>query len=210
MTGGQRRLGWGALVVAFWAGTSEVQAQTIGPFRWQFAPFCNTVTLTAELRGATYLLTGYDDQCGATVRAPASGTAHPNLDGTVGIGLTVVRPDGRAIHNIVSLSMATLSGMWTDGDGNGGTFIFNPPSPAAGPPRRITLRGSYAIQFQPTGAGLNGTDAISFGTLLATAPTAVTANFISETGLPTANCPGTATDPQAAPGHLCVYVQRLT
>jgi hypothetical protein len=70
-------------------------------------------------------------------------------------------------------------------------------------PRGTTIRGHYAnmgttdgSQFQSAGEG------ISFGYRLAAAPTPV----VIHAGEPaTANCPGSAANPQAAPGFLCVY-----
>jgi hypothetical protein len=134
--------------------------------------------LSVEQRGSTYVLTGYDDHCGAPVRGAVSGTAHFNPDGSLGMGFTVLRPDGRAIPTSATLSLATVSGTWADAYGNSGDFVFNPPG-SAGEPRRITLKGSYAIQFQPTAGGQNGTATISFGEALDAEPTAVTANFIT-------------------------------
>lgn len=119
----------------------DARAQTIGTFRWQFAPYCNTVILTVEGRGPVYQLTGYDDECGSAIRAAASGSAHLNADGTVGMGITIVRPDGVSVESAVALSLATLSGAWNDGFGNSGTFAFNPSSPA-GSPRPLAMSTS--------------------------------------------------------------------
>lgn len=83
-----------AAVAMTLVGVSELDAQVIGTFRWQFAPFCNVVTLTVEQKAGSYVLSGFDDMCGAPQRAPANGTAQPNPDGTIGIGVTVLRPDG--------------------------------------------------------------------------------------------------------------------
>ncbi len=205
---GWMRRGFGALLIAIIVGpVTEASAQVIGTFRWQLAPSCNVVTLTVEQRDSGFLLTGFDDQCGAPVRAAATGTAHLNQDGTAGIGFTVLRPDGRSIPTTVILNLVTISGTWTDAYSNSGTFTFNPPSPAAGSPRTITLRGNYGLNFMADAAGHNGLSPFSFGETLAVAPTAIAANFIQEGGAPTANCPGSAANPQAAPGHLCVYEQ---
>jgi hypothetical protein len=193
----------GILAVVLGIATANVHAQTIGTFTWRLSPHCNVVTLSVEQRGSTYVLTGYDDHCGAPVRGAVSGTAHFNPDGSLGMGFTVLRPDGRAIPTSATLSLATVSGTWADAYGNSGDFVFNPPG-SAGEPRRITLKGSYAIQFQPTAGGQNGTATISFGEALDAEPTAVTANFITGSAS-TTDCPGTAANPQAAPGHLCIY-----
>jgi len=199
-------LDWRApLLVAtvLFGSVSEVGAQNIGTFRWQLAPFCNTLTLAVEQRGSVYLLTGYDDRCGASVRSSASGTAHLNPNGTIGMGLAIVRPDGFSTETTVTISAATFSGTWADAYGGAGTFVFNPAAPA-GPQRTFTLRGTYAIDFVG-GANVDALSAISFGHLLATAPLAPNANFLVAAAMPTASCPGTASNPEAAPGQLCVY-----
>lgn len=61
-----------------------------------------------------------------------------------------------------------------------------------------TLRGSYGI------AGYDGYafDSISFGNALPAAPVA---HWIAEGATPPAECPGSYTNPQALPGHLCIY-----
>lgn len=67
-------------------------------------------------------------------------------------------------------------------------------------PSGRTLRGEFGI----TGTGVtNNYGDISFGFRLASDPTP---NVIEEGGASTAACPGTATDPEAAPGNLCIYV----
>jgi hypothetical protein len=76
-------------IVAVGVTSSPGQAQGLGPFRWQFQPFCNVVTLTVEPKGASFVLTGHDDQCGAGAPlATASGVAVQNPDGTIALGLT--------------------------------------------------------------------------------------------------------------------------
>lgn len=65
---------------------SSASAQPIGTFQWQLQPFCNVVTLTVSQVGGIYTLHGYNDQCGAEQRAPVSGTATLNPDGSIGLG----------------------------------------------------------------------------------------------------------------------------
>lgn len=62
-----------------------------------------------------------------------------------------------------------------------------------------TIQGNYAV------GGNTSNDAwseIDFGFQLASAPEE---HFIPEATAPPAGCPGSATNPQAGPGHLCVY-----
>lgn len=154
-------------------------------------------------------MTGTDDQCGATVQAAASGTAHQNPNGTISLSIAVTRPDGRLLQTNASVSLPSIAGTWDDNYGNGGTFVFDPAAPA-GAPRRITVRGTYAINYQAAGAGHNGISSFSFGDTMTIAPVAPSANFILEGQAATANCPGTSAFPLAAPGHLCVYERTAT
>ena len=65
-----------------------------------------------------------------------------------------------------------------------------------------TVRGNYAINFEPEGASEEGIDNISFGITFSAAPTP---HLILVGNTPPAECPGTSAQPEAAPGHLCVY-----
>lgn len=182
----------------------DAQAQVLGTFRWQFAPYCNVVSLRVEQKGATYELAGTDNRCGASVAAAARGTAHLNLDGTVGMGLTIHRPDGIPVQVTVSLD-GSLSGTWRDNFNNAGSFLLNPAVTPAGAVRPITIVGNYVVHFLATSASSTGSTAINFGLTLPQNPSAVLANFIVEGAPPTANCPGSAATPLATPGRLCVY-----
>jgi hypothetical protein len=110
-------------------------AQGLGTFQWQMAPFCNVVTLTVVQQGSTYVLTGFDDQCGAgAARASAVGAAFVNPDGSVGMGLSIVTTGGAAAHVDINISLSGLAGTWQDGDGNGGPFLPNGvPAPGSSP-----------------------------------------------------------------------------
>lgn len=189
----------GLLIAMMLLNHLDAVAQTIGTFRWQFAPFCNTVTLTISQVGAVYRLEGYDDRCGAAVRAPANGTAHLNPDGTVSMGITVIRPDGISIHHNASLALPALTGSWSDEYGNSGVFAFGAPSPSPGAPRPVTIRGEYSTRVNAPGPGQT---AISFGRGLSFE---AAAELIPLGGPATPNCPGAEPLPLAAPGYSCVY-----
>lgn len=78
-----------------------------------------------------------------------------------------------------------------------------PPGPFPGLlPSGKTVRGAYSLIDTAGAAGSLATDSISFGFVLAAAPTD---HFIPAAGPADASCPGTAAAPEASPGHLCVY-----
>jgi hypothetical protein len=71
-------------------------------------------------------------------------------------------------------------------------------------PSGKTERGQYSFAGQ-TGSGYSPVNSVSFALPLASAPSG---HLIAISGAPTAECPGTASQPEAAPGNLCVYETR--
>jgi hypothetical protein len=78
-----------------------------------------------------------------------------------------------------------------------------PPGPFPGSlPSRSTVRGAYSVAGTAAAGNAFFSDAISFGFVLASAPTP---HFIPLAGPTSPDCPGTVAAPQANPGHLCIY-----
>ena len=84
----------GAAVSALMA--TDGSAQPIGTFRWQMQPYCNVLNVTVTHSGGVYTLDGFDNQCGADTVAPLTGTAVPNPDGTIELGINIVASPGAA------------------------------------------------------------------------------------------------------------------
>lgn len=120
-----------AAIATLLMSSSVAHAQTIGTFTWQTQPFCNRITVTVVQVGSSYQLTGTDNRCGGTA-APVTGTAVQTGLG-VALGFSVAMPSGRATAITANITLATLSGNWSDGAGNTGTFAFN--GATAGPAR---------------------------------------------------------------------------
>ena len=101
----------------------SAEAQVIGTFSWQTQPYCNRLLLTVVQQRGTYQLVGTDDQCGAA-SAPVTGAAVPA--GTdAAIGVSIALGTGQAAHLSATISLSTLSGTWSDADGNTGVFAFS-------------------------------------------------------------------------------------
>ena len=154
-----------ALSLAF--PLSPATAQPFGTYSWQLQPFCNRITVTINQAGAIYSLDGFDDQCGAPLRAPVVGTAVLNPDGTAGFGFTVVTaPGGRAVHVVAQVNPATGSGTWSDTEANSGTFALG--AATAGPERRFPTSapapGSYIDVSAATLTGPYGFGVVVTGT----------------------------------------------
>ncbi|MDH4064147.1 MAG: hypothetical protein OEW19_07080, partial [Acidobacteriota bacterium] len=138
------RIWTSAAAVCLCIGTAAAAgAQPLGSFTWQLQPFCNRVTVNVRQDGAVYTLDGTDDQCGAPQKAPLVGVAAANPDGSIGFGLNIVSPSGQPVPVQARISIATLSGTWSDSAGNGGVFAFGgnlagSPRPVPGTPGDIT------------------------------------------------------------------------
>jgi hypothetical protein len=132
------------------AAGSAARAQPIGTFRWQMQPYCNVLALNVTQTGGVYTLDGFDDQCGAATVAPLTGTAIPNPNGTIELGLNIVTsPGGAPLHVAVPLSVATLGGTWRDSAGATGNFAFTPGNGTGGSPRPLpgaVIPNAFALQ----------------------------------------------------------------
>lgn len=128
-----------ALVVGH---VQSVDAQVLGTFRWNLAPFCNVVTVTVTQHGGAFTVIGTDDQCGLQPATPVDGTwalvSAGSVTGTLfGTGNNT---SADLLFTKVTFSTGTLNGTWVDSVGNSGTFTFNPSTaPGSARPTRGEL-----------------------------------------------------------------------
>lgn len=150
-----------AVTATLLVSSSVAQAQVIGTFTWQTQPFCNRITATVVQVGASYQLTGTDNRCGGTA-APVTGTAVQTGLG-VALGLSVALPAGRATDITANITLATLSGTWTDGGGNTGAFAFNGAAAGAVRPDAgaLTVNKLLSAVVGDTGVLARGTSVVS-------------------------------------------------
>lgn len=126
------------------ASPSLVAAQSLGTFQWTLQPYCNVVTVSVTQQGAVYLLDGWDDQCGATQRAPVVGTGTLNPDGSISLGLNVVTsPAGGNLAVSARVTLPSASGAWTDSAGSSGAFTLG--AVPGGSARPAVVVGASAI-----------------------------------------------------------------
>lgn len=113
---------------------TRAAAQYVGTFAWQLQPFCNRVVVAVTQSPGGYELRGYDDQCGGSQpRAPLTGNAVLNSDGSVQLALSLMTPTAVPIGVAATVNLASSSGPWHDSRGNSGTFAFG--TATGGPPR---------------------------------------------------------------------------
>lgn len=129
-------------------GADRGDAQSLGQFRWQLAPYCNAVTVTITQVGAIYTLDGFDDLCGAATRAPLVGVATPNPNGSIGFGFTIATPEGSAVAVSAAVTLPGLSGPWHDSAGQTGTLAFGGAG-GGGPRPPVTAGGGGVSASQP-------------------------------------------------------------
>lgn len=138
------------------------RAQPLGTFTWQLQPYCNVISVSVTGTAGVYTLEGTDDQCGGGTRAPLTGVATPNPDGSLGFGMHLVTsPGGHGVHVEARINLGTFSGQWSDSDGHRGTFAFGQHT--GGPPRPLP-----AVTAIPPAFGLTADGAfVAAGTLSA-------------------------------------------
>jgi hypothetical protein len=81
------------------------------------------------------------------------------------------------------------------------------PFPAGDLPSGKTMRGAYTLGWSAAAPSGLAVDGYSFGFRLASAPIA---HYIAQGTPPPAQCPGSASEPEAQAGHLCVYEAKKT
>jgi hypothetical protein len=81
------------------------------------------------------------------------------------------------------------------------------PFPSGNLPSGATVRGNFFMTGIAAASGAQAVDSLSFVYTLASAPTP---HFITAGSVPPAGCPGTADNPQAAAGQLCVYEKTIS
>lgn len=143
--------------LASFGGADRAAAQPLGTFKWQLQSYCNVVSLAVTQNGGVFTLDGFDDQCGADTRAPVTGLATSNPNGTIEFGLTIVAaPAAAPVHVAAAISVATLNGTWRDSTGAAGNFVFTPGNGTGGSPRLVPSGIPSTIALFPDGAFLAG------------------------------------------------------
>lgn len=137
------------LTLAGIAHGGSVDAQVLGTFRWNTAPYCNVLVLTVtQVQPTTFRLEGVDEQCGGNPRQPVQGSGVLQSNGTVTFGLNVTHQPGDVLPMALraTVDMGTLAGTWQDGGGSNGALVFSPAAVTGGP------RPALSPPFQPSNA----------------------------------------------------------
>jgi hypothetical protein len=141
---------------------APASAQTLGPFRWNVAPFCNVLNLTVTVSGSVFALHGFEEQCGGNPRLPVYGVAFFQGDGTIWLGLTTIFPFGNGLHTQVTM-FSDLSGNWRDNANQTGTWVFSPGATTGGPrinPIEPDQRSESSTVFPSIGSSAGDIDGL--------------------------------------------------
>ncbi|MEZ5283811.1 MAG: hypothetical protein R2712_03150 [Vicinamibacterales bacterium] len=125
-----------ALVLGLGFTASAAEAQVLGTFSWQLAPYGSQIVVTVTQNGSTYDLRGVETQCGGNASLPVTGMAVPQANGSILIGLTTINERGRGLHTAAFINTSNFNGTWSDNAGNTNQqFRFNPGTTCPGGPR---------------------------------------------------------------------------
>jgi hypothetical protein len=114
----------------------SADAQTLGTFRWQLAPYGSVLNLVVTLRDGLYEIKGFEAQCGGNLSLPVTGLAVPQANGTIFFGLTSITENGRGLHTRAFINTTNFNGTWADNAGNfNEQFLFSPGVTCPGGPR---------------------------------------------------------------------------
>jgi hypothetical protein len=198
-----------AFVLAASLAPSFAFGQTIGTFRWQLQSYCNVLSLVVTQNAGVFTLDGFDDQCGATTRAPVIGLATPNPNGTIEFGLTIVATPGAApVHVAAGISLATLGGTWRDSAGNSGDFVFTTGPGSGGLPR--PLAGAIgAASVNPSQVQLRISGNCPSGSFMQGVQQNGSVSCASESGDITAVGPGMGLTGGGASGEVSLGLQTM-
>jgi hypothetical protein len=118
------------------------------------------ITLNVVQSGGVFELDGFDDECGAPLRGAVDGTAFQNLDGSIGMGLTVVTSGGQSFHLDATIGISTLSGTWRTDTNASGAWVF---TPGPGQPGSARPAPSTTVVIDSPGRNLPATLVDQFG-----------------------------------------------
>ena len=143
--------------------------------------------------------TGY-----AVTALPRNSVGTPQLKRNAVVSAKVANRSLRAVDFALGQLPAGPQGPKGDKGDKGDTGAQGVPGPFPNPlPSGQTLRGSYELVDGNAAPGERYATSVSF---LPNLPTGTyTAHYINVGAAPPAQCPGTAANPQAQAGHLCIY-----
>jgi hypothetical protein len=204
-----------------------IDTRAAGGFSGQFGPpaLVANADRTFQITGTT---TGTPTQCGIPDAAVAI-SVNFTATGFTSAGDVRVFPAGSAapLTSVLNFSLenianATSVPLGASGGGHNGITVHADVSatelivdvngyyvPAGILASGETQIGVFGLATNAAGAGITFA-MMQFPKRLTAPPASPPANFIPAAGPPTTNCPGTAANPTALAGQLCVYVSSCT
>lgn len=206
-----------------------IDTRTSQPFTGAFGP-PSLVANASRMFQITGTTTGTPIQCGIPDTAAAI-SVNFTVTGFAAQGDIRVFPAGSSAplasilnYQLENIANATTVPLGPSGSGHNGIMVIADAAvtdfiadvngyylPATAASTGTNMVGTWAVDFMTTAAGQFAFPSTSFPHRLAAAPAAPLVNIIGVGGgAATANCPGTAANPLAAAGQLCVYSQHCT
>lgn len=108
-------------VLALGLAASPSEAQVLGPFTFQLAPFCNVLTVTAIQVPTGFQVSGTDNGCGAGLQG-AFGTAFVT-GANVKISLVTLAANGQPRYLAATIDPLSGAGSWSDSGGLAGQMV---------------------------------------------------------------------------------------
>jgi hypothetical protein len=161
----------------------------------------STIALVAALGGTSYAAFSLPKNSVGTKQLKNGAVTGPKIKNGA-VSAAKLNVTGVTVPNALHANSANTAGSATNAaNANHATTAGSAPLPTTLPSGE-SLTGAYALIGHAAAVSERAGTAISFEIPLASAPTA---HFIGKGTTPPAQCPGTPTNPKAAPGNLCIY-----
>ena len=160
---GRPRLALSFGVFALGVVASKGEAQELGPFSFQLAPYCNVLTVTVIPVLTGFQVSGTDNGCGADAQG-TFGTAFVS-GADVKLSLVTLAANGQPRYVAATINPLAGTGSWSDSGGNGGQLVaagsapgspLPAPSLPAGPPGATGPQGAPGPQGAAGPQGVPG------------------------------------------------------
>ncbi len=126
---GRPRLALSFGVFALGVVASKGEAQILGPYSFQLAPYCNVLTVTVIPVPTGFQVSGTDNGCGADAQG-TFGTAFAS-GADVKLSLVTLGANGQPRYVAATINPLAGTGTWSDNGGHGGQLVAAGSAPGS-------------------------------------------------------------------------------